>query len=107
MFKKLAISTIIILVCGWIIPGVIIPDIIIAIAIAIGLSLMNHFLKPILFFFDLPITILALGSFMFVINIAMIHVLTMIFPTFIIANTDSIILFSGLYSFLHNIYLVN
>lgn len=104
MIKKIIISTIIILVCGWVLPGVIIPDLFIALGIAIGLSLINHFLKPTLEFFNMPITLLAFGSFMFVLNVASVQVLTMIFPTFIIDSFMNIILFSGLYSFLHSMY---
>jgi len=104
MIKKLIISTIIIIVCGWLLPGIIIPDIFIAIGIAIGLALINHFLKPTLEFFKMPITLLVYGSFMVILNIATLQVLSMLLPTFIITSFDSVILFSALYSFLHSMY---
>lgn len=43
-----------------------------AIVVAIVLALLNTFVKPILQFFSLPITILTLGLFLLVINVIII-----------------------------------
>lgn len=43
-----------------------------AISLAIILSLLNVFVKPILIFFTLPITVLTLGFFLLVINAAIV-----------------------------------
>lgn len=51
-----------------ILSGVHIPDYKTAIIFALVLALLNTFLKPLLILFTLPITIVTLGLFLFVIN---------------------------------------
>jgi putative membrane protein len=48
--------------------GVHIPDFKDALVLAFVLALLNAFLKPILVIFTLPVTIMSLGLFLFVIN---------------------------------------
>lgn len=51
-----------------ILKGVHIPNFIDALILAIVLALLNTFIKPILVLFTLPVTIITLGLFLFVIN---------------------------------------
>lgn len=43
-----------------------------ALGVALGISLVNLFIKPILLFLSLPVIILSLGLFIFIINAALI-----------------------------------
>ncbi|CAG4988559.1 hypothetical protein DYBT9275_00110 [Dyadobacter sp. CECT 9275] len=56
-----------------IIPGVFVKDITTAIVVAIVLGILNTFLKPVLQILALPITILTLGLFYFVVNVLIIY----------------------------------
>ena len=51
-----------------ILKGVHIPNFIDALILAIVLALLNTFIKPILVLFTLPVTIITLGLFLFVVN---------------------------------------
>jgi putative membrane protein len=53
---------------SWILSGVHIVDFMTAIIFSLVLSLLNLFVKPLLILFTLPVTILTLGLFLFVIN---------------------------------------
>lgn len=50
------------------IPGVFVSSVYIAIIVAIILGFLNIFIRPILLFFSLPITIITFGLFIFVVN---------------------------------------
>lgn len=65
---RLLISGIIVYVLSKILSGVHISDIGTAIIFALVLACLNAIIKPILIFLTLPITIVTLGLFLFVIN---------------------------------------
>jgi putative membrane protein len=69
---RLLISTLAILIAANIIPGVQVVNTTTAIILAIVLGLLNTFLRPVLQILALPITILTLGLFYFVINVFII-----------------------------------
>ncbi len=56
------------LITAWIVPGLVITGFTAAAIGAIVLGLVNAIVKPILILFTLPLTILTLGLFLFVIN---------------------------------------
>ena len=66
-FIKLLISTILIFIISHFLK-IEITDYKAAIFMAIALSVLNTFLKPILVFFTIPVTIMSLGLFLLVIN---------------------------------------
>jgi len=53
---------------SWILSGVHIVDFMTAIVFSLIISLLNLFIKPVLILITLPVTILTLGLFLFVIN---------------------------------------
>lgn len=53
---------------AYIVPGISIASFSVAIIAAVVLGLINAIVKPLLIFFTLPLTILTLGLFIFVIN---------------------------------------
>ncbi|MBQ4818642.1 phage holin family protein [Aquimarina sp. MMG016] len=69
---KMVLSAVAVLVLAEILPGVRIDNYISALVVAVLLSILNTFLKPILVIFTLPVTIVTLGLFLLVINAAII-----------------------------------
>jgi putative membrane protein len=56
------------MVISYLIKGVVVDEFSTALIVAIVLGLLNFFVKPVLVLFTLPLTILTLGLFYFVIN---------------------------------------
>ncbi|KGO88836.1 phage holin family protein [Flavobacterium suncheonense] len=69
---RLLITTILIVVLSHFLPGIHVATIKAALIVAVVLGLLNTFLKPVLVFFTLPITLLTLGLFLLVINTGMV-----------------------------------
>jgi len=70
---RLIISTLAIVAAAKFVPGVAVDSWTTAVIVAIVLGILNTFLKPILQILALPITILTLGLFYFVINVLIIY----------------------------------
>lgn len=65
---KLLITAAALLVAAYTIPGIVVESVYIAIVAAIVLGLLHLIVKPVLFVLTLPINILTLGLFSFVLN---------------------------------------
>ncbi len=65
---KLVISAVAVLALSYLLPGVRVEDLQTALIVALVLSLLNMFVKPILLLVTLPITIFTLGIFLLFIN---------------------------------------
>ena len=65
---KLLISTIIVFVLSYFLPGVHVTSLTGALMVAVVLGLLNTFLKPILVLLTIPVTFFTLGLFLLVIN---------------------------------------
>jgi putative membrane protein len=74
-----------------ILPGVQISGIGTFILAAILLGLVNAFVRPIAFLLTLPITIVTLGLFMFVLNAAMFGLVAAVLDNFVVAGVWSAI----------------
>lgn len=72
ILTRLITITLAVLVTAYLLPGVSIDNAWIGIVVAIVLSLLNIFIKPLLILFTLPITVLSLGLFLLVINALLI-----------------------------------
>lgn len=68
LFARILITALALLITARIIPGIEVESLYTAIIAALILGLLNVFVKPLLVILTLPITILTLGLFMFVIN---------------------------------------
>jgi putative membrane protein len=90
---RLIINTLAIIVAANLLDGVIISDVGSAIVAAIVLGLLNTFVKPVLQILALPITILTLGLFYFVINVLIIWFAASLVDGFEIRDFISAILF--------------
>ena len=69
---NIIISSFAVLLASYLLPGVITESFTTAILVALVLSLLNIFIKPLLVLFTLPITFYTLGLFLLVINALLI-----------------------------------
>lgn len=90
---RLVISTLAIVVAANLVPGVVVEGTTTAIIVAIVLGLLNTFLKPVLQILALPITIITLGLFYFVINVLIIYLATYLVDGFYVDGFISALLF--------------
>jgi len=65
---KLLLTAIAVFVLAQFLPGVFVNNYVSAVIVAFSISLLNMFVRPLLVFFTLPVTILTFGLFLFVIN---------------------------------------
>ncbi|GHB69135.1 phage holin family protein [Persicitalea jodogahamensis] len=73
LLLRLVISTVAIIVAANLLDGVVVTNVTTALIAAIVLGFLNAFVRPVLQILALPITILTLGLFYFVINILMVY----------------------------------
>jgi putative membrane protein len=66
------------------VPGITVASFYTALLVALVLALLNLLVRPILFVLTLPITILTLGLFFFVLNAAMFYLASTIVKGFVI-----------------------
>ncbi len=88
------VNTIAVLVTGQILPGIHIENFWTALAVAIVLGVINAVLRPIIFILTLPINILTLGLFSFVIMGGLVYLTSAIVPGFTVNNFGWAILFA-------------
>lgn len=88
------INTIAVLVTGYILPGIHMESFWTALAVAVVLGIVNAILRPIIFILTLPINILTLGLFSFVIMGFLVYLVSLIVPGFTVENFGWAILFA-------------
>ena len=81
-------------ITAYILPGVYLEGIFAALVTAAILGFVNGILRPVLFIFTLPLTILTLGLFTFVLNAFMVLLTAAIVPGFDVASFWWAVLFS-------------
>ena len=95
---RLLIYTGAVLLTAWLLPGVTVEKFTTAIMVAIALAIINTFLRPLLIFLTIPVTILTLGFFLLVINALIILLISKIVPGFIVEGFWWALLFSVILS---------
>jgi putative membrane protein len=70
---RLLLSAVAVMAASYFTPGVHVNSYWDALKVAVVLSLLNTFVKPILKFVSFPITVLSLGLFLLVINVVIIY----------------------------------
>lgn len=100
---NIVLSTIAVFVTGYILPGVKMSSFWVALVVAIVLGLLNSFIRPILLLLTLPINILTLGLFTFVIMGFMVWLTTLIIPGFEVTNFWWCILFAVVMAIINSI----
>lgn len=91
---RLVIITLGVLVAVNIVDGVDVPDTEQAVVVAVVFGLLNAFLKPVLQLLALPVTILTLGIFYFVINVFIVYLTAFIVPSFTVEGFFPALFFS-------------
>lgn len=101
------ISGLAVIVTAYLLPGVFVRDFFTALVVALVLGIINAILRPILVILTLPINIMTLGLFTFVINAVLVLMVTAIVPGFTVINFWWALLFSLVLSlinwFLHTL----
>lgn len=96
------ISALVIIITSYILPGVHIDGFTTALVVAVVLGMINIFIKPILIILTLPINILSLGLFTFVINAVIIILVSKIVPGFKVDGFIWALLFSIILSIINS-----
>ncbi len=91
---RILTTTLAILLVTKLMPGVSIDGVMTAIILALVLALLNMFVKPVLIFFTLPITIVTLGLFLLVINALIILIASNLVNGFHVSGFWSALFFS-------------
>ena len=97
VFMKLLVHWIVnslaIMVAAYVVPGVYVQSFLVAMIAALVLGLINLTLKPILLILTLPINILTLGLFTFVVNAVLILLVAAIVNGFQVADFTTALIF--------------
>jgi putative membrane protein len=99
---KIIVCSVNVFILAYILPGIAIVDFFTAIVVAVVLSLLDAVIKPLLILFTLPVTILTLGLFLFVINACIILLDAHWVHGFSLASFWHALLFSILLSFFNS-----
>jgi putative membrane protein len=100
---KVLLTAVAVLVIAYLLPGVDVDDYGTAIWVAFIVGILFSILKPILIVLTLPVTILTLGLFLFVINAAMILLANSWIDGFSVSGFWTALLFSILLSFFESV----
>lgn len=91
---SLVLSALAVVISAYILPGVHVENFLTAIVVAVVLGIINAIIKPILIVLTLPINILTLGLFTFVINGIVIVLVSLVVPGFKVDGFVWAVLFS-------------
>ena len=97
-FLKILLTALAVIILATILPGITVTGYVTAIIVAVVISLLNMFVRPLLIFFTLPATIVTLGLFLFVINAVIILLADKLVDGFGVSGFFTALLFSVLLS---------
>ena len=103
LILKMLLTAIAVVILAQILPGVQVDGYTSAIIVAIVLGLLRIFVRPLIILFTLPITIMTLGLFLFVINAIIILLADKLIDGFAVSGFWYALLFSLLLSFFQSI----
>jgi len=95
---RLLVYTCAVLITAWLLPGVQVENFITALMVAIALAILNTFIRPVLVFLTIPVTVVTLGLFLLVINALIIMLIGRIVPGFVVEGFWWALLFSVILS---------
>jgi putative membrane protein len=93
MLIKFVLSALAVYIAAYLVPGIRIDSFITALVFALVIGVLNIFIKPLLLLLTLPLNILSLGLFTFVINLIILYLASFLVPGFAISSIFSAILF--------------
>ena len=91
---KLVLMGVAVMISAYVIPNVFVDGFLVAVVVAVILSVVNFIIKPIVTILTLPINILTLGLFTFVINALMILLAASVIKGFSVSGFWVAMLFS-------------
>ena len=91
---KILVTAAAVYFAAWLLDGIHVDTVQTTIIVALVLALLNTFIKPILVFLTLPITIVTLGLFLIVINILIIKLAASLVNGFTVDSWWAALLFS-------------
>lgn len=94
LFIKLGINIFVLLIVEYLVPGFKFESIWAAVVSAVVLGIVNMLIKPVIQIVALPITILTLGIFAFLINVALLWAVAYFVPGFEISSFSTAIIAS-------------
>ena len=100
---KMLLTAIAVVILAKILPGIYVDSYSTAVIVAVVLGLLRVFVKPLIIIFTLPLTILTLGVFLFVINAGIILLADKLVDGFAVSGFWYALLFSLLLSFFQSI----
>lgn len=80
------LTTVSLVITAYLVPGFLIQSFVAAAIAAVILGLVNAIVRPLLIFFTLPLTVVTLGLFLFVINAITIWLVASLTPGFAITG---------------------
>jgi len=92
------ITTVAILITAYVLPGVTVRSFVAAVVTALVLGLINAIIRPILVVLTLPLTIVTLGLFIFILNALLVLLTSAIVPGFDVRSFWWALLFSLVFS---------
>jgi putative membrane protein len=92
------VTTVAILIAGYLLPGVEIRNFFTAVITALVLGLINAIIRPVLIILTLPLTVVTLGLFIFIINAFLVLLTSAIVPGFTVQGFSWALLFSLVFS---------
>jgi len=101
---RLLIYTGAVFLTAWLLPGVHVENFVTAVMVAIALAILNTFIRPILIFLTIPVTIFTLGLFLLVINALIIVLISWIVPGFTVDGFWWALLFSVILSIIASLF---
>lgn len=107
MITRIIISTISIMIVGYLLPGVEIASPYAAFIVAVVLALLNTIVKPVLIILTLPVTIVTLGLFLLVINGIIVLIANHFINGFSVSGLFTAIIFSILVSLINGLLGIN
>lgn len=84
LFIRLLLNTLALIITAYIVPDIKVDTFTSALLAAIVLGITNTFIKPVLILLTLPLTIITLGLFIFVVNAIVLRITTLFVPGFFV-----------------------
>lgn len=101
---KFLLAGVSVLLAAYLLPGVNVDGFGTALLVVIVMALVNTFVRPILVFFTLPISILTLGLFLLIINVLMVFLVDYLVTGLQIDGFINALLFGVVLSFANGIF---
>ncbi|HEX7017513.1 MAG TPA: phage holin family protein [Patescibacteria group bacterium] len=101
---NLLLSGIAVFITAYVLPGVEVDSFVTALIVAVVLGVLNAFLKPVLLLLTLPINLLTLGLFTFVINVGLVFLATTLVSGFAVSGILWALAFSLVLSLVNSFF---